>query len=985
MRAMKLHLISCLLTGRRANYLFLVVLSMVTCAGVKPAWCASSTTTQLTITSAGSPVTSTSSGSVVTLTAMVVSGNSSVTVGQVNFCDATAAACTGTHLFGTAQLTTAGTAALSFVPGVGSHSYKAVFLGTSSAASSTSSASPLTVTGGSPSTTTITSTGSTGAYSLTATVAGIGSAAPTGNVSILNASNGNAVLDTAPLTANPAAFNLVNLTNPTVTAEPIDVSDFNGDGILDIAVSGNPITILLGNGDGTFKTTPESSVAGPGPIVVGDFNGDGKADIAVANPSSNTVTVLLGGGDGTFTAVATASTTNSPNAIVSSDFNGDGNEDLAVTNSSGNSVTVLLGNGDGTFTAVATSPTLGGSPQAIAAGDFDGNGIPDLVVANEGSGTTSNTLTILLGNGDGTFTATAASPVISVAPSCLAVGDFNGDGNLDIAVGLSENSSSPVTVFLGAGNGTFTSGPAVGTSIYPAASIVAGDFNGDGKLDLATGGPQSCDASGCVNGEVVLLGNGDGTFSAFPFPEQATFGYGGYYIAGGDFNGDGVADLAYATGSVVSILLTTNQSATATVNGSIVPPASGSVQVVASYPSDANYKQSISNTISLASSMGTPTVSETATPNPVAFGKPVTLTATVTGTGAAPTGSVTFVDSNGQLGMSSLNSSGVATYSVSGLPIGAAAITANYSGDTNYSAVNSAPLTVTVTSSATGVATVTLSPSSASFYAGVAQPVSISVSGASGGATPTGTVTLSGGGYMSAATPLASGAATITIPAKSLAAGSNTMTATYSGDTVYGSATGTAAFTVSTTAPGFTISGTAVSLSPGASTANTSTISVNPVPVSGFSGSVALSAAISSSPAGATNVPTLSFGATSSVNLSGTAPGSATLTVSTTPPTTSDLLYPRRYQHPWYTVGGGSALACVLLFGIPARRRSWRKAITGCLLLILSFAFGMVGCGSGSGNPMPGNSGTTPGAYQITVTGTSGSINESTTVTLTVQ
>ncbi len=207
----------------------------IAAAQTKPA-----TTTTLAVTSgtSSSPVTTVSSGSVVTLTATVTSGSTPLTVGQVSFCDATAKACTDIHLHGLAQLTSAGTAVMKLRPGPGSHQYKAVFGGTTKYAGSTSANAALSVTGPTPTTTLLSQTGTTGRYSLTATVYGNGRAAPTGDASFLNTSNANAVLGSATLGNAVAGFNLLGLPGHSVAGNPGDVAvgDFNGDGILDLAV-----------------------------------------------------------------------------------------------------------------------------------------------------------------------------------------------------------------------------------------------------------------------------------------------------------------------------------------------------------------------------------------------------------------------------------------------------------------------------------------------------------------------------------------------------------------------------------------------------------------------------------------------------------------------------------------------------------------------------------------------------------------------------
>ncbi len=223
----------------------------------------------------------------------------------------------------------------------------------------------------------------------------------------------------------------------------IAVGDWTGDGNLDMAVAlffgGTGTTIELGYGDGAFNL-PSGETIDPvingaqTAIAAGDFNGDGKLDLAVTS-LINSVTILLGNGDGTFSQASGSPITvgNYPSAIVVCDFNGDGKLDLAIANSEDNTVTILLGNGDGTFSQAPGSPiAVGNTPQAIAVGDFTGSGKPGLAVLN----TLSNNVSILLGNGDGTFIPAPGSPIsVGAGPSTLAVGDFNGSGRLGLAVG----------------------------------------------------------------------------------------------------------------------------------------------------------------------------------------------------------------------------------------------------------------------------------------------------------------------------------------------------------------------------------------------------------------------------------------------------------------------------------------------------------------------------------------------------------------------
>src|SRR5271165_2554884 len=168
--------------------------------------------------------------------------------------------------------------------------------------------------------------------------------------------------------------------------------------------------------------------SGPVALVTGDFTGDGRTDLAVANSGSNNVSILMGNGDGTFQSPVTYAVGSDPEALVTGDFTGDGRTDLAVANSGSNDVSILLGNGDGTFQTQVTY-AVGSSPDAIVAGDFTGDGRTDLAVANH----FDNDVSVLLGNGDGTFQPQATYAVGS-DPTAIAAGDFTGDGRTDLAV-----------------------------------------------------------------------------------------------------------------------------------------------------------------------------------------------------------------------------------------------------------------------------------------------------------------------------------------------------------------------------------------------------------------------------------------------------------------------------------------------------------------------------------------------------------------------
>jgi hypothetical protein len=309
------------------------------------------------------------------------------------------------------------------------------------------------------------------------------------------------------------------------------------------------VSVMLGNGNGTFQAV-RAFGSGSDFMAVGDVNGDGVPDVTAAFVGGH-AGVLLGSGDGTFAKPLTINDVrldDDPTGLTLADFNGDSVLDLAVGRS-GNfredpgDVSVLLGNGDGTFQLPLVF-RAGNVPSWVTAGDFNRDGVSDLVVTNPWD----NTVSLALGNGDGTFQA-PRSFATGFYPRSIAVSDFNTDGNLDLAVandGLTTCSpgcsSSPgsVLVLLGNGDGTFQ--PAMTLAgVDRNYHVAAGDFNGDGLPDLAVANDPLWAKPRSDTDSIValLLGNGDGTFqSAVPYSVA-----GGAHVAVGDLNGDGKLDL----------------------------------------------------------------------------------------------------------------------------------------------------------------------------------------------------------------------------------------------------------------------------------------------------------------------------------------------------------------------------------------------------------------------------------------------------------
>ncbi len=361
----------------------------------------------------------------------------------------------------------------------------------------------------------------------------------------------------------------------TVGLRPTGVAtgDFNGDGKQDIAIANagnNNVTVLLGNGTGGFAAAPGSPFqAGSNPIavIVKDFNKDGKLDLAIVNQNSNNVTILLGNGAGGFSQapgspIAVGAT---PQFAATADFNGDTNADLAVSNSASNTVTILLGNGSGGFTASAGSPfPTGPSPEGIVAADFNTDGKMDLAVNDGGDGN----VTYLFGDGAGGIYLTSHSqgcnPGSAIVASLFGIvsGNFYNHAYTDL-VTVSAGANE-INILRGYGDGTddynqqFSPGPGL-------INAAAADFNSDGNLDVAV-------VAGGNNSTVsIVYGNGNGGFNVQTEPYYST-GRGSYGVATADFNGDGIPDVVVTNQTDGTITILLSPGAPVVVTPPVTPP-----------------------------------------------------------------------------------------------------------------------------------------------------------------------------------------------------------------------------------------------------------------------------------------------------------------------------------------------------------------------------------------------------------------------------
>jgi hypothetical protein len=363
-------------------------------------------------------------------------------------------------------------------------------------------------------------------------------------------------------------FNPVVRYSTGTSAHGVFAADLNGDTKIDLAVANagsNTVSVLFGNGDGTFAAPTNYGVGGePKSVQAKDFNGDGKLDLVTANQGPGTVSVLINNGNGTFASSVSYTATAGAHEATSNDLDGDGDNDIAVVGWGASVLRVLMNNGNGTFT-VGPTYSVGQEPHSVVAFDFNGDNKPDLANVNWAS----NSVSVLINTGNGTYQNAVFYPV-GGQPHSIRAADLNGDGRLDLVT--ANEATNNMSVLLGNANGTFQAAVHYATGPVPKG-VGIGDVNNDGKLDILSANtagnyPNSNNPGGDTFS--VLFGNGNGTFNS---ATSYTTGRTPFSLALADFDNDGDLDVASANWhtSDVGVLLNTTSDTTGNSAPTVLP------------------------------------------------------------------------------------------------------------------------------------------------------------------------------------------------------------------------------------------------------------------------------------------------------------------------------------------------------------------------------------------------------------------------------
>jgi len=793
-------------------------------------------------------------------------------------------------------------------------------------------------------------------------------------------------------------------------------ADFNGDSYGDVALvdSNGIVSVFLDDyppgGPATgFDLPPQSQVSvGAGAsnylLALGNFTNSTQtlSDLVVADGSGR-VTVLSNTGGGNFKVQAAVPISASFSSVVSGDIDGDGLSDVVAGDANTGSVWIVPGAGNGGLgTPVNVVTGLSQGPVFVGLAKFHSvnQTLPDLVVAAQ-----NGAIEVLTNTSAGSTISFATPVVVAVVPAGLTsilAQDFNQDGIADLVAG-----STQVWLFfnttVSGGQPTFAGPTAYVVGNIPVA-MAAADFNGDGAPDLAVANsiPNPSTNSNCTtnpnplncgsNTMSVLLNTGffaKVALTASPNPVQ----FGNAVTLTATVSGSKSTPAGQVTFYDGVTLPPTNLGSSTLSNGVgtlvVTTLAVGSHNITSVYSGDGNYPLAVSNTVIESVTLTAPiltTVNLTSSPNPSQLGSTVTFTATVMpqSGGGTPTGTVTFYSGGTALGAPVMLNGGVAMLSTAALTLGTDTITAVYSGDNTFAGSTSAPLIQIVTLLPPRLTTVALQSSLNPSEVTENVTFTATVSPKSGQGTPTGTVQFMDGTTTLGNSTLNSGAVAV-FSTTALALGSQNITAIYSGDSQFVSSTSPVLIQqVTTLLPDF-----GLAASPGSTTlpaGSSASFTIKGTAQNGFAGTITLSCGSSAMPTG---VSCTFFPGTLTIGPDGS-PATSTLTIATVAPASAWARPSGKKSRPTWLYAMGLMLA-PMLFGTILLFVPKRRYLLGlCLyVLLIGGLMSQVACGGGSSNgnaqTANGGTGTPSGSYTVSVIGSAGVTQRTTSVTLVVQ